>query len=147
MESDAPKGLALLADPTRRAVIAALATEPMPVCDLVLRVGASQPLISRHLRLLREAGIVDVLDSLSDRRLHIYRLRRDPFIEIEAWLARVRDDWHRQQIRASPNFIPSAHDQARRPRAVPRRPLMVPPDPKPPRTRRKRQDNENQDRR
>ena len=147
MESDAPKGLALLADPTRRALVAALATNPMPVCDLVLRVGASQPSISRHLRLLREAGVVDVLDSLSDRRLRVYRLRRDAFIEIEAWLAQVRGDWHRQQIRASPNFIPSAHDLARQPRAIPRRPLISPPDPKPPRTRRKRRDNENQARR
>jgi hypothetical protein len=119
----------------------------MPVCDLVERVGASQPAISRHLRLLKDASIVDVLEAPSDRRLHVYRLRREPFVEIEAWLARVHDDWHRQQIRASPKFIPSAHDQPSRPRALPRRPSDLPEDPKPPRTRRKRRDDDNQDHR
>ncbi len=136
MEIDAPKGLALLADPTRQALVAALAAEPLPVCDLVRLLRASQPALSRHLRLLREAGMVEVLDSPADRRLRIYRLRREPFAEIEAWLARVRDDWHRQQVRASTSFIPSARDGLARPRPEARRPPIGPPDPQPPRSRR-----------
>src|SRR2546425_11065006 len=127
MEIDVPKGLALLADPTRQALVAALAAEPLPVCDLVPLLHASQPAVSRHLRLLREAGMVEVLDSPVDRRLRIYRLEREPFGEIEAWLARGRGDWHRQQGRASGGFIPSAEDGARRGRPEARRPTVRPP--------------------
>lgn len=142
METAAPNGLQLLSDPTRCALVAVLAAEPLPVCDLVPLLGLSQPAISRHLRLLREAGMVEVLDSPVDRRLRIYRLRREPFIEIEAWLARVRDDWHRQQVRASTSFIASAQDGLRRARPESRRPPIGPADPKPPRSRRRKHGDE-----
>lgn len=81
---------AALADDTRTQIVEALAVDDRSVSDLVELFPVSQPAISRHLRLLREAGVVTVQPSGKQR---IYRLNPDALGEVQAWAARVRQTW------------------------------------------------------
>jgi DNA-binding transcriptional ArsR family regulator len=77
---------AVLDDPVRRQLMEALAAEPQPVRDLVARFPISQPAISRHLRVLREAGLVETVTLTDDARLRLYRLRPEPLRPLLGWL-------------------------------------------------------------
>lgn len=79
-----------LADPTRRHVVDALRIGERQVNDIVKDVGIHQSGVSRHLRILLEAGFVSVRPD-GGRRL--YSLRPDPFREIEDWLSKYRELW------------------------------------------------------
>lgn len=79
-----------LADPTRRRVIEALRTGERQVGDLVAIAGIRQSGVSRHLRILSEAGFVTVR---ADGQRRLYALKPDPFRRLEAWLARYRGLW------------------------------------------------------
>ena len=79
-----------LADPTRRRVLDALRRGEQPVNDLVTAVGIHQSGISRHLRILHEAGFVTVRP---DGQRRLYSLQPEPFRAIEDWLARYRHVW------------------------------------------------------
>jgi DNA-binding transcriptional ArsR family regulator len=81
---------AILADPTRRAILARLAEREQAAGELVAAFPVSQPAISRHLRLLREAGLVQVR---GEGQRRIYRLDPRPLAEIDAWLAQYRPFW------------------------------------------------------
>jgi DNA-binding transcriptional ArsR family regulator len=80
----------LISDPTRRRVLELLRAGERTVGALVLELGMEQPTVSKHLRVLREAGAVDVR---VDGRLRWYRLRPGPLQELDRWLAPVRADW------------------------------------------------------
>ena len=82
--------LAVLADPTRRAIIALLADGEVAAGDLAAHFPVSRPAVSRHLRVLREAGLVDVRVE-GQRRL--YALDPRPLSELDAWLAPYRRLW------------------------------------------------------
>lgn len=79
-----------LADPTRRRILAALRDGERPVGDIVATAGIHQSGVSRHLRILHEAGFVSVRPE-GQRRL--YALRPEPFRELEAWLSDYRRIW------------------------------------------------------
>ncbi|HZV57406.1 MAG TPA: metalloregulator ArsR/SmtB family transcription factor [Sphingobium sp.] len=79
-----------LADPTRRRVVEALRAGERQVNDLVATVGIHQSGVSRHLRILSEAGFVAMRPE-GTRRL--YSLRPEPFREIDAWLGQYRQIW------------------------------------------------------
>lgn len=79
-----------LADPTRRRIVAALREGERPVGDIVAQAGVHQSGVSRHLRILHEAGFVDVRP---DGQRRLYALRPEPFAELEAWLADYRRLW------------------------------------------------------
>lgn len=79
-----------LADPTRRRIVEALLAGEQPVKALVDAVDIRQSGVSRHLRILREAGFVDVR---ADGQLRLYRLRPEPFREIDLWVSRYRRLW------------------------------------------------------
>ena len=79
-----------LAEPTRREVLDLLREQERSVGDLVDRLDMSQPGVSRHLRVLREAGLVDVR---VDAQRRIYSVRAEPLAEVEAWLAPYRRLW------------------------------------------------------
>jgi DNA-binding transcriptional ArsR family regulator len=79
-----------LADPTRRSIIEALQRREQSVNDIVARVGIHQSGVSRHLRILHDAGFVRVRPE-GVRRL--YSLRPERFCELEAWLTRFRSLW------------------------------------------------------
>jgi DNA-binding transcriptional ArsR family regulator len=73
----------VLSEPARREILDLLLAGPRPVGELVDGTGLSQPNTSRHLRILREAGLVE---SRPDGQRRLYALRRDGFAELERWL-------------------------------------------------------------
>jgi DNA-binding transcriptional ArsR family regulator len=81
-----------LADPTRRGVVELLRDQPHRASDLADRLGASKPAMSKHLRVLRATGLVEV-SSEDDARERIYRLRQAPFRQLHEWLERVEQFW------------------------------------------------------
>jgi len=81
---------AALAEPNRRAILDLLRGGERPVGDLVDALSISQPAVSKHLRVLREAGIVDVR---IDAQRRLYRVRPEPLREIDLWLAPYRVMW------------------------------------------------------
>jgi DNA-binding transcriptional ArsR family regulator len=81
----------VLAEPTRRRVLDLLREQPRPVGELVELLGMSQPGVSKHLRVLREAGLVNVRQ---DAQRRWYELRLEPLVEIDAWLAPYRELWN-----------------------------------------------------
>lgn len=80
----------LIADPTRRRILDLLRQGEQPVGAIVQRLETSQPNVSRHLRLLRDGGLVDVR---IDAQRRLYRLRPAPLAEIDRWLAPYRVFW------------------------------------------------------
>lgn len=80
----------VLAEPNRRRILDLLREAERPVGDLVAELAVSQPTVSKHLRVLRDAGLVEVR---SDAQRRLYRLRPDPLRAIDAWLAPYRVLW------------------------------------------------------
>lgn len=78
--------LAALADPTRREVVDLLRERPRRAGELATRVRTSPPSMSRHLRLLRDSGLVTAELSNDDARARIYRLRPDRLRALQSWL-------------------------------------------------------------
>ena len=83
---------AALAEPKRREILDFLREGERPVGDLVARLRLTQPAVSKHLRVLREAGLVEVR---ADAQRRLYRLRLEPLAEIDEWLAPYRQMWTR----------------------------------------------------
>jgi DNA-binding transcriptional ArsR family regulator len=83
---------AVLAEPTRREILDLLRDGERPVGDLVDRLAISQPAVSKHLRVLRDAGLVEVR---ADAQRRLYRVRPQPLAEIDEWLAPYRRLWSR----------------------------------------------------
>lgn len=79
-----------LADPRRRQIVDLLRANEQPVGALVAQLPIAQSGVSRHLRILREAGVVQ---SRTDGQRRIYSLRREPFEQLDAWLAQYRRIW------------------------------------------------------
>ena len=79
-----------IAEPNRRRILDLLREGERPAGDMVQALSISQPGVSRHLKLLREAGLVDVR---SDGQRRLYRLRPDQLAPLEAWLAPHREFW------------------------------------------------------
>lgn len=80
----------VLAEPTRRQILDLLLEQPRAVGDLVHAVGLSQPGTSKHLRVLRDAGLVDVR---KDAQRRVYSVRIEPLAELDAWLEPYRRLW------------------------------------------------------
>ena len=84
-----------LADPTRRRVVELLRREPSRASDLADACDASRPAMSRHLRVLRAAGLIelDADDLERDQRERPYRLRPERFDELRTWLDEIERMW------------------------------------------------------
>ena len=80
----------VLAEPNRRRILDLLREDERAVGDLVSHLGISQPGVSKHLRVLRDAGLVEVR---VDAQRRLYRLRADPLREIDDWLTPYRTAW------------------------------------------------------
>jgi DNA-binding transcriptional ArsR family regulator len=80
----------VLAEPTRRRILDLLLEQPRSVGELVERLGLSQPGTSKHLRVLRDAGLVQVR---VDAQRRWYELRPEPLAEVDAWLRPYRQLW------------------------------------------------------
>ncbi|MBX3192066.1 MAG: winged helix-turn-helix transcriptional regulator [Labilithrix sp.] len=85
--------LVALADPTRRAVVAILRKEPARSSDMADALGASRPAMSKHLRILREAELVEERIQAEDARVRLYQLRRERFAELRTWIEEVEAFW------------------------------------------------------
>ena len=81
---------AVLADPTRRDILDLLRDGERPVGDLVDELRLSQPAVSKHLRVLRDAGLVE---ARVDAQRRLYSLRFEPLVEVDEWLAPYRQLW------------------------------------------------------
>jgi len=81
---------AILAEPSRRAMLKLLATSERSVGELEDQLRMPQPSVSKHLRVLREAGFVE---SRVDAQRRVYRLRPEPLMELDSWLAPFRRYW------------------------------------------------------
>lgn len=81
---------AALAEPHRRHILDLLRVREHAVGELVGELGLSQPGVSKHLRVLREAGLVEVR---TDAQRRLYRLRPEPLAELDAWLTPYRAAW------------------------------------------------------
>jgi DNA-binding transcriptional ArsR family regulator len=79
-----------LAEPNRFQIVELLLNGPRPVGDMVDQLGLRQPQVSKHLRVLSDAGLVDVR---VDAQRRIYALRPAPLQELEAWVERYRRIW------------------------------------------------------
>jgi DNA-binding transcriptional ArsR family regulator len=82
--------LQALAEPNRFQIVELLRDGPRPVGDMVHRLGLRQPQVSKHLRVLSDAGLVDVR---VDAQRRIYALRAAPLKELEVWIERYRRVW------------------------------------------------------
>jgi DNA-binding transcriptional ArsR family regulator len=80
----------VVAEPNRRAMLSLLASSELSVGEIERQLRMPQPAVSKHLRVLREAGFVE---STVDAQRRLYRLKPEPLQEIEAWLAPFRRFW------------------------------------------------------
>jgi DNA-binding transcriptional ArsR family regulator len=85
--------LVALADPTRRKVIDLLRRKPRRAGELARSLRRSGPAMSKHLRVLRRAGLVVEEHEGDDARVRTYRLRREPFQGLRGWLDEVEQFW------------------------------------------------------
>ena len=80
----------IIAEPNRRAILGLLAASQQSVGEIERQLRMSQPTVSKHLRVLRDAGFVE---STVDAQRRLYRLKPGPLQEIDAWLAQFRRFW------------------------------------------------------
>ena len=80
----------IIAEPNRRAILSLLVASEQSVGEIERQLRMSQPTVSKHLRVLREAGFVE---SAVDAQRRLYRLTPEPLQEVEAWLAPFRRFW------------------------------------------------------
>jgi len=81
---------AIIAEPSRRAILKLLASAERSVGEIEQQLRLPQPSVSKHLRVLREAGFVE---SRVDAQRRVYRIRPEPLMEVDAWLAPFRRFW------------------------------------------------------
>jgi DNA-binding transcriptional ArsR family regulator len=80
----------IIAEPNRRAILSLLVSSQQSVGEIERQLRMSQPTVSKHLRVLREAGFVE---STVDAQRRLYRLKPEPLQELDAWLAQFRRFW------------------------------------------------------
>jgi DNA-binding transcriptional ArsR family regulator len=82
--------LQVLAEPRRLAILDLLRDGERPVGELVEKLSVSQPAVSKHLRVLKDAGLVE---ARADAQRRLYRIRPEPLAELDQWLASYRQLW------------------------------------------------------
>jgi DNA-binding transcriptional ArsR family regulator len=82
----------IIAEPNRRAILSLLVTAEQSVGEIEQQLGMSQPTVSKHLRVLRDAGFVE---ATVDAQRRLYRLTPEPLQELDVWLAPFRQLWSR----------------------------------------------------
>jgi DNA-binding transcriptional ArsR family regulator len=80
----------IIAEPNRRAILSLLVSSEQSVGEIERQLRMSQPTVSKHLRVLREAGFVE---STVDAQRRLYRLKPEPFRQLDDWLAQFRRFW------------------------------------------------------
>jgi DNA-binding transcriptional ArsR family regulator len=109
---------AIIAEPSRRAILSLLAGEERSVNDLEHALRMTQPKVSKHLRVLRDAGFVE---SRVEAQRRLYRVRAQPLMEVDEWLAPFRRFWT-AHVDALERRLDRLHPpSAKKPAAKPRR--------------------------
>jgi DNA-binding transcriptional ArsR family regulator len=80
----------IIAEPNRRAILSLLASSERTVSEIEYKLRMSQPSVSKHLRVLREAGFVE---ARVDAQRRVYRIKPEPLMKVDAWLAPFRRFW------------------------------------------------------
>jgi DNA-binding transcriptional ArsR family regulator len=80
----------IIAEPNRRAILSLLVSSQQSVGEIERQLRMTQPTVSKHLRVLRDAGFVE---STVDAQRRLYRLKPEPFQQVDAWLAQFRRFW------------------------------------------------------
>jgi DNA-binding transcriptional ArsR family regulator len=80
----------IIAEPNRRAILSLLVSSQQSVGEIERQLGMPQPAVSKHLRVLRDAGFVE---ATVDAQRRLYRLKPEPFQEVDDWLAQFRRFW------------------------------------------------------
>ena len=93
MQPDLDRTLAALADPNRRAIVQLLLARPRRPSEVADALEMSRPAMSRHLRVLRDAGLVQQAILDSDARARLIELRQPAFTQLRAWLDEVEAFW------------------------------------------------------
>lgn len=90
---DIDRALSALSDPTRRAVVDLLRTQPRRAGELADELNMSAPALSRHLRVLRKSGVITDDAVEEDARVRLYRLQPETFATLRGWLDEVESFW------------------------------------------------------
>jgi len=80
----------IIAEPNRRAILSLLASSERSVSEIEHKLRMSQPSVSKHLKVLRDAGFVE---ARVDAQRRVYRIKPEPFMDVDAWLAPFRRFW------------------------------------------------------
>jgi DNA-binding transcriptional ArsR family regulator len=102
-----PIAFAALAEPHRQRILDLLAESERPVGELVQALSISQPLVSKHLRVLRDAGLVE---ARTEAQRRVYRVRPEPLLELDEWLAPYRRMWA-SRLDALERHLDTIHDE------------------------------------
>jgi DNA-binding transcriptional ArsR family regulator len=96
VENDVDVIFPALSDPTRRRVLELLGDRARRAGELAQAAGTSAPVMSRHLRILLEAGVVEDERVPRDARARVFRLRREPVLALQAWLDQLQAHWNEE---------------------------------------------------
>ncbi|HTQ53506.1 MAG TPA: metalloregulator ArsR/SmtB family transcription factor [Bryobacteraceae bacterium] len=114
----------VIAEPNRRAILSLLVSSQQSVGEIERQLHMPQPAVSKHLRVLRDAGFVE---STVDAQRRLYRLKPEPLREVDAWLAPFRRFWsahvdalERHLNRIDPAIPPKSKTKEKTPRPKPR---------------------------
>jgi len=93
VRTDLDQTLTAIADPTRRAIIGLLCQQPLRPSEVADALNMSRPAMSRHLRVLRMAGLIEEEMLRDDARSRLLQLRREPFKQLRGWVDEVESFW------------------------------------------------------
>jgi DNA-binding transcriptional ArsR family regulator len=111
--ADLDRTLAALADPTRRAIVERLRKRPQRPSEVAEALSMSRPAMSRHLRVLRKAGLIAQEALEEDARARLIQLRTEPLSELRSWVEEVEAMWG-DQLQAFKAHAERAHRARRR---------------------------------
>lgn len=103
---DIDKTLSALADPTRRQIVHLLSAGPRSAGALGDEFTLSAPALSRHLKVLRQIGMVSAVADAADNRVRVYQLQPQPLSELARWLDQLQGQWQ-EQLRAFAEHVES----------------------------------------
>jgi DNA-binding transcriptional ArsR family regulator len=118
----------IIAEPNRRAILSLLASSQQSVGEIERQLGMTQPTVSKHLRVLRDAGFVE---STVDAQRRLYRLKPEPFQQVDAWLAQFRRFWSAHIDALERHLDRMEHNRNEQPTPTKKNPKEKPSRPKP----------------
>ena len=113
MAAELDRTLAALADPTRRSIVERLRSRPQRPSEVAEALSVSRPAMSRHLRVLRRAGLISQEALEEDARARVIQLRTEPLSRLRAWVEDVEAMWN-DQLQSFKAHAEQVHRRSRR---------------------------------